>query len=68
MPNSAVPATVERFLRTPDVASRLGLSEAAVRAAAAQGRIPAGVRILGDDARAIGWRESDINAFIASRK
>ena len=68
MANNATPNTADRILRSEAVAARLGVSPAAVRKAASEGRIPAAVRILGSGARALGWRESDISAFIASRK
>lgn len=53
-----------RLLRRPEVQARVGLSRSSIYALLAQGRFPMPVR-LSD--RAIAWRESDIEVWIASR-
>jgi prophage regulatory protein len=54
--------TNERILRLPDVKSRLGLCADSVYKLIRQGLFPAPIRIT---ARASGWLESDVDAFIA---
>lgn len=54
----------ERLLRLPEVLHRTGMSRSWVYAAMGTGRFPAFVRV---GARAIGWRSTDVDKWIASR-
>ena len=61
------PKAGDRILRLPEVRERLGgVAASTVYAAMKKDLLPRSVPITGS--RAVGWRESDINAFIASRK
>ncbi len=53
-----------RILRQPAVADRTGLSRSSIYQRVKEGRFPAPVT-LGD--RAVGWLESEIDAWIAER-
>ena len=55
---------IDRILRWPEVKARTGLSRTSVWREQKAGRFPAGIKI---SANAVGWRESDIAAWIASR-
>jgi prophage regulatory protein len=54
----------KRVLRKPDVKGRTGLSNSTIHAWIKEGRFPAPVAL---GARAVGWIESEIDAWIADR-
>ncbi len=53
------------ILRLPDVRKRVGLSKSQIYALIARGEFPKQLRL---SARASGWHESAITAWVASRK
>lgn len=55
----------DRTLRRRDVEARTGLSRSTLYAMMAQGTFPKPVRL---GARAVGWPESEIAAWLESRK
>lgn len=59
-----VPLMRDRILRLREVCERVGLSRASIYRGVNRGEFPRSVSLGG---RSIGWRESDINAWIASR-
>lgn len=54
----------ESILRLPEVMARTGLSRSTIYIQIAAGEFPAQVALT---ARAVGWRESDIEAWINAR-
>ena len=54
-----------RILRTHEVLDRLGISRSTLYVWIAEGRFPASVSI---GPRLVGWRESDVNEWIAARR
>lgn len=56
--------TADRILRKPEVSDRVGLSTTAIYLMERRGDFPKRFRI---GARAVGWRESEIEAWISSR-
>lgn len=54
----------DRILRLKEVIERVGLSTATIYRRMAAGLFPRGVRLGGS--RTVGWRESEINAWIAA--
>ena len=54
----------ERILRRPDVQSLTGLSSSTLYAQMAEGTFPRPVRL---GKRAVGWRASDVAAWLESR-
>ena len=66
MSTSTTPVAGDRIMRLPEFRQRLGgVAVSTVYAAMKDGRLPHSVPITGS--RAVGWRESDIVAFIATR-
>ena len=55
----------ETILRRPAVEARTGLSRSTIYAAMARGEFPQPVRL---GPRAVGWRESDVAKWLASRE
>ena len=55
----------ERILRRPDVEARTGLSRSTIYAWMKAGAFPQPVAL---GARLVGWRESDIEAWMAARE
>lgn len=53
------------MLRLPAVKARVGLGKSSIYAAMRKNAFPAPIKLLGR--RAIGWIESDIDAFLAER-
>lgn len=53
----------ERYLRLPEVRHRTGLSRSTIYLFQADGRFPQSVRI---GRAAVGWRESDVERWIAA--
>lgn len=51
------------ILRLPKVQERVGLSRSTLYAKIKDGTFPAGIK-LGTGARAVGWLESDVNAWL----
>ncbi|WP_408606013.1 helix-turn-helix transcriptional regulator [Imhoffiella purpurea] len=54
-----------RIVRMPEVVTRTGLSRASVYALMSKGRFPKSIKL---SERAVGWRESDVAAWIESRQ
>lgn len=52
------------ILRRPEVERRTGLGRSTIYERMARGEFPAAVSL---GARAVGWRESDVNAWITGR-
>lgn len=63
-PAPLVIAPTDRILRLKAVKERVGLSRASIYRWAMRGEFPASVSLGG---KAVGWRESDINTWIATR-
>lgn len=63
-PGAPTAAPVDRILRVGTVAQRVGLSRATLYRRIAKGQFPAQVDLGGIS---VGWRESDVAAWIASR-
>ena len=61
---AATPST-KRILRLPEVVARSGLSRASVYNLMAKGRFPKSIKL---SERAVGWRESDIDTWLAGRQ
>lgn len=57
----------DRILRRPEVRARVGLSDSQIYSQISEGKFPPQVKLV-DGGRAVGWRESDIAAWIASRQ
>lgn len=55
----------EEILRLPRVAATIGMGRSWIYLAVQEGRFPAPVRL---GARAIGWKRSDIQAWLDSRR
>lgn len=55
----------EDLLRLPQVISRTGLSRSSIYQASADGKFPRPVAL---GARAVGWKRSEIDAWVAGRK
>ena len=55
---------IDRILRRPEVERVTGLSRTSIYALIAQGRFPRPVKL---GRQAVGWRESEIAAWIESR-
>lgn len=54
----------QRILRRPEVENRTGLSRSTIYAMMADGTFPKPIRL---GKRAVGWRDSDIAAWLDSR-
>lgn len=61
---TVTPARPGKLIRLPLVADRTGLSKSSIYAAVKACTMPAPVRL---SARAVAWRESDIDQWIAER-
>lgn len=57
--------SVEKILRRPAVEDRTGLSRSSIYESITAGTFPPPVKL---SARAVGWRKSDIDAWIESRQ
>lgn len=55
----------DKIFRRPAVQDLTGLSRSTLYAMIADGRFPAPVKL---GARAVGWREADLNEWLASRE
>jgi len=55
----------ERILRLPEVTARAGLGRSSLYEEIAAGRFPRQLQLT---QRSVGWRESEVDAWIASRK
>ncbi len=55
----------ERFLKLPEVKARVALSRASIYAKMIDGRFPKSVSL---GARAVAWRETDIEAWMTARE
>jgi prophage regulatory protein len=56
----------ERILRRKELERRLSLSRSTIYSLMARGRLPRPIRLT--DGRAVGWRESEINAWLDTRE
>lgn len=54
----------DRLLRFPDVIAKVNRPRSSIYLMIKQGHFPAGLKI---GARAVGWRESTVDAWLASR-
>ena len=54
----------KNILRRPEVEARIGLSRSGIYAAMAEGNFPKPIKL---GARAVGWAESEIDAWLESR-
>jgi prophage regulatory protein len=61
---NAVPQPADRILRSAEVKRRVGLSLATIYRRMRGGEFPASVSLGGN---IVGWRESEITAWIAAR-
>lgn len=58
----------ESLLRLPEVMRRTGLSKSSIWLGAKRGWFPAPIKLCPDPtARAVGWRESEVQEFIEKR-
>ncbi|MBM7074489.1 AlpA family transcriptional regulator [Shewanella sp. 202IG2-18] len=57
--------TEEKILRLPEVKTKTGIARSTIYKLIAVGDFPAPVSL---GARAVGWLESDVNQWIASRR
>lgn len=57
----------DRILRIEDVINRTGLAKATIYRQMAKGLLPQRLKLTGKGGRAVGWLESEINAWISSR-
>ncbi len=64
-PINDAPRAALTILRRPQVQSATGLSCAAIYAAMSRGEFPRPVRLT---AKAVGWRSTDVSAWIESRQ
>lgn len=55
----------DRILRMPEVSKRAGISVATIYRRVAAGEFPAPVSLGG---KSVGWKKSDLDAWVASRK
>ena len=54
-----------RIIRLPEVVDRIGMSRGSVYRMMTLGRFPKSVKL---SERAVGWRESDLDAWLESRE
>ena len=54
-----------RIIRLPEVVDRIGMSRGSVYRLMTLGRFPKSVKL---SERAVGWRESDLDAWLESRQ
>lgn len=59
------PNPTPRIIRLPEVVDRIGMSRGSVYRLMSIGRFPKSVKI---GERAVGWKESDLNAWLESRQ
>lgn len=57
----------EQILRLPEVLAMTGLSRSSLYRRINSGDFPAPILLGGDDSRAVGWRRSEVEAWIESR-
>ncbi len=58
----------DRILRNKEVLHLTGISKATLYRLIAKGRFPLSRKLTGEEGRAVGWLESEINTWISSRK
>lgn len=63
--NDAIDPSRNRILRLPDVKARTGLSRSSIYAYIKDGKFPQHIA-LGE--RSVGWYESEVDAWVASRQ
>lgn len=61
---TSIPPT-KRIIRLPEVVSRSGLSRASIYSLMGKGHFPKSIKL---SERAVGWRESDIDTWLAGRQ
>ncbi|ENC2564363.1 TPA: AlpA family transcriptional regulator [Escherichia albertii] len=57
----------DRILRIKEVLHLTGISKSTLHRLIAKGRFPSSRKLTGEGGRAVGWLESEINAWISSR-
>jgi prophage regulatory protein len=62
----AFPKTT-RILRLKQVLDRIGISRAQIYVLMGEGRFPNNFSLCGPSGRAVGWLESDVDEWVASR-
>lgn len=58
----------DRILRKKEVVNRTGLAGATIYRQIAKGTFPKPRKLTGEGGRAVGWLESEINAWISNRQ
>lgn len=58
----------ERILRKKEVLQRIGISNASLYRLIAKGEFPTGIKLTGQEGRAVGWLSSDIDNWISNRE
>ncbi len=58
----------DRILRKDEVINRTGLARATIYRQIAKGTFPKSKKLTGKEGRAVGWLESEINAWISNRQ
>jgi prophage regulatory protein len=65
MAAKATTSPSHRIIRLPEVVDRIGMSRGSVYRLMTLGRFPKSVKL---SERAVGWRESDLDAWLDSRR
>lgn len=65
MKHPSAPAPTSRIVRIPEASKRIGLSRASIYRLMAIGAFPKALKL---SERAIGWKEEDLNDWLASRQ
>ncbi|MCK7578892.1 MAG: AlpA family transcriptional regulator [Chromatiales bacterium] len=65
MAAKATTSPAPRIIRLPEVVDRIGMSRGSVYRLMTLGRFPKSVKL---SERAVGWRESDLDAWLESRE
>lgn len=65
MAAKAATSPAPRIIRLPEVLDRIGMSRGSIYRLMTLGRFPKSVKL---SERAVGWRESDLNDWLASRQ
>ncbi|CAM3141604.1 hypothetical protein SB6411_00989 [Klebsiella spallanzanii] len=58
----------ERILRKKEVLQRIGISNASLYRLIAKDLFPTGIKLTGQEGRAVGWLSSDIDNWISNRE
>lgn len=60
--------TTNRILRKKEVLHITGISAATLYRLIAKGAFPGSKKLTGDDGRAVGWLDSDIQSWVSTRE